>query len=166
MHLQWVIIFCWHLEGRRRKEQDPDPLVSEVPYRTDPRIWISTKIMSRIRNTLVHSRLVVSFFKVNTESRKFHTTPFTLLPVMVTLNRWQGTSALFKGERRLLWIGALTFSFFSEANFFIHCTVPTYGTYHCCRSGSVGTVFFWPTRSRSGSVSQRYGFGTFYHQAK
>ncbi len=35
------IIFCWHLEGYWRKEQDlePDPLVKG----TDPRIWIHTK---------------------------------------------------------------------------------------------------------------------------
>jgi hypothetical protein len=34
----------------------------------------------------------------------------------------------------------------------------------CSGSGSVGTVSFWA--SRSGSVIQRYGSGSFYHQAK
>ena len=41
----------------------------------------------------------IPLFQVNTESRKYHTTPLTLLPVVVTLNRWQGTSALFKGMK-------------------------------------------------------------------
>lgn len=46
--------------------------------------------------------------QVNTESRKYHTTPFTLLPVVVALNRWQGTSALFKGVGSSLTIKGLT----------------------------------------------------------
>ena len=36
-------------------------------------------------------------FKVHVESARYHTTPVTLLPVILNLNRWQGTSALFKG---------------------------------------------------------------------
>jgi hypothetical protein len=45
------IIFCWHLEGHRRKEQDPDPHPDQLVKCTDPRfwIWICTKI-PQIRN--------------------------------------------------------------------------------------------------------------------
>jgi len=35
--------------------------------------------------------------QVHVDSTRYHTNPFTLLPVLVHLNRWQGTSALFKG---------------------------------------------------------------------
>jgi len=35
--------------------------------------------------------------QVHVESARYHTTPVTLLPVILNLNRWQGTSALFKG---------------------------------------------------------------------
>ncbi len=33
-------------------------------------------------------------------------------------------------------------------------------------SGSAGSIYFWPPRSASGSISRRYGSGSFYHQAK
>ena len=35
--------------------------------------------------------------QVNVEARRYHTTPITLLPVLVNLNRWQGGSVLWKG---------------------------------------------------------------------
>jgi len=35
--------------------------------------------------------------QVNVESRRHHTTPLTLLPVLVNLNRWQGVAVLWKG---------------------------------------------------------------------
>jgi len=35
--------------------------------------------------------------QVNVESRRYHTTPITLLPVLVNLNRWQGVAVLWKG---------------------------------------------------------------------
>ncbi|XP_023330136.1 solute carrier family 25 member 46 [Eurytemora carolleeae] len=45
--------------------------------------------------------------QVNVDSGRYHTTPFTLLPVIVNLNRWQGTSALFKGVGSSLTIKGL-----------------------------------------------------------
>ena len=35
--------------------------------------------------------------QVSVEARRHHTTPLTLLPVLVNLNRWQGGSVLWKG---------------------------------------------------------------------
>ena len=37
--------------------------------------------------------------QVNVEARRYHTTPITLLPVLVNLNRWQGGSVLWKGKQ-------------------------------------------------------------------
>jgi hypothetical protein len=68
MYLQKVIsrklfeklVFCWHLEGQRRKEQDPDPdpLVKGMDPRTQIWIWIHTK-MSWIRNTGIFFSLLL-----------------------------------------------------------------------------------------------------------
>jgi len=35
--------------------------------------------------------------QVNVDARRYHTTPLTLLPVLINLNRWQGCSVLWKG---------------------------------------------------------------------
>ncbi len=35
--------------------------------------------------------------QVNMMSMRTHATPFTLVPVMVNLNRWQGASVMWKG---------------------------------------------------------------------
>ncbi len=48
------LVFCWHLEGQWRKQQDPDPLVRGM----DPRIRIHTK-MSWIRNTARDSKKIL-----------------------------------------------------------------------------------------------------------
>ena len=46
--------------------------------------------------------------QVNVEARRYHTTPLTLLPVLVNLNRWQGGSVLWKGIGSSLTIKGLT----------------------------------------------------------
>ena len=46
--------------------------------------------------------------QVNVEARRYHTTPITLLPVLVNLNRWQGGSVLWKGIGSSLTIKGLT----------------------------------------------------------
>ena len=51
----------------------------------------------RIRFIQMNPELTLYKFKVHVESARYHTTPVTLLPVILNLNRWQGTSALFKG---------------------------------------------------------------------
>jgi len=45
--------------------------------------------------------------QVHVDSTRYHTNPFTLLPVLIHLNRWQGTSALFKGVGSSLTIKGL-----------------------------------------------------------
>jgi len=46
--------------------------------------------------------------QVSVEARSYHTTPLTLLPVLVNLNRWQGGSVLWKGIGSSLTIKGLT----------------------------------------------------------
>ena len=46
--------------------------------------------------------------QVSVEARTYHTTPITLLPVLVNLNRWQGGSVLWKGIGSSLTIKGLT----------------------------------------------------------
>jgi len=46
--------------------------------------------------------------QVNVESRRHHTTPITLLPVLVNLNRWQGVAVLWKGIGSSLTIKGLS----------------------------------------------------------
>eukprot|EP00088_Acartia_fossae_P052475 TRINITY_DN5929_c0_g1_i1.p1 TRINITY_DN5929_c0_g1~~TRINITY_DN5929_c0_g1_i1.p1 ORF type:complete len:509 (+),score=82.76 TRINITY_DN5929_c0_g1_i1:82-1608(+) len=45
--------------------------------------------------------------QVHVESSRYHTNPLTLIPVMLHLNRWQGTAALFKGVGSSLTIKGL-----------------------------------------------------------
>jgi len=46
--------------------------------------------------------------QVSVEARTYHTTPLTLIPVLVNLNRWQGGSVLWKGIGSSLTIKGLT----------------------------------------------------------
>ena len=46
--------------------------------------------------------------QVNNASYRTHTTPFTLVPVVVTLNRWQGLSSLWKGLGSTLTVRGLS----------------------------------------------------------
>jgi len=46
--------------------------------------------------------------QVNVEGRRYHTTPFTILPVLVNLNRWQGVAVLWKGIGSTLTIKGMT----------------------------------------------------------
>jgi len=46
--------------------------------------------------------------QVNVESKRHHTTPITLLPVLVNLNRWQGGAVLWKGIGSSLTIKGLS----------------------------------------------------------
>jgi len=46
--------------------------------------------------------------QVHVESCRYHTNPLTLIPVMLHLNRWQGTAALFKGVGSSLTIKGLS----------------------------------------------------------
>ena len=41
-------------------------------------------------------------------SFRTHSTPFTLLPVIVNLNRWQGAGAMWKGIGSMLTVRGLT----------------------------------------------------------
>jgi len=45
--------------------------------------------------------------QVHVESSRYHTNPLTLIPVVLHLNRWQGTAALFKGVGSSLTIKGL-----------------------------------------------------------
>jgi len=46
--------------------------------------------------------------QVNVDARRYHTTPLTLLPVLINLNRWQGCSVLWKGIGSSLTIKGMT----------------------------------------------------------
>lgn len=46
--------------------------------------------------------------QVNVEGHRYHTTPITILPVLVNLNRWQGVSVLWKGIGSSLTIKGMT----------------------------------------------------------
>ncbi len=54
-------LFCWHIESYRRKEQDPDPLVSS----TDP--WIQIRVrskMTRIHDTATNDSYFLKICEV------------------------------------------------------------------------------------------------------
>jgi len=88
-----------HQAGLEKEDEDSDKLAE-----------IGVEVAGLLAENIACHPLVVirRQCQVNVESRRYHTTPITLLPVLLNLNRWQGVSVLWKGLGSALIIKGIT----------------------------------------------------------
>jgi len=93
--------------NRRRMVRDPQ---SSTDNGVDRYIGVGLGVAGLIcENVVSHPFLVLRRqCQVNMMSFRTHSTPFTLLPVIVNLNRWQGAGVMWKGIGSTLTVRGLT----------------------------------------------------------
>lgn len=100
------------LSGRIRgtKGYQVDENIPEVQGETDKYAGLGIGVAGLIAENLVCHPFTIlrRQCQVNVDSMRYHTTPFTLLPVVVNLNRWQGVAVLWKGIGSSLTIKGLS----------------------------------------------------------
>jgi len=100
------------LSGRIRgtKGYQVDENIPEVQGETDKYAGLGIGFAGLIAENLVCHPFTIlrRQCQVNVDSVRYHRTPFTLLPVVVNLNRWQGVAVLWKGIGSSLTIKGLT----------------------------------------------------------